>query len=75
MKSQDVLLQISLNKQNWVDVRDPNEEKSFGFYASPKVTSIDPPFGHVKAEKELYIDVNGSGFDCGEDAACDKDDL
>ena len=74
-RSQDVLLQISLNKQNWVDVKDPAEEKSFGFYASPKVTSVDPKFGHVKAEKDVTIDVFGSGFDCGDDGTCDKDDL
>lgn len=74
-KAQDVLLQISLNKQSWVDVKDPAADSSFGFYASPKVTSLDPSYGHVKAEKDVMIDVIGSGFDCGDDKDCDKEDL
>ena len=47
--AQGALLQISLNKQDWVDVKDPAATSSFTFYASPHVTSITPSYGSVKA--------------------------
>ena len=64
------LLQISLNKQDWVDVRDPASTSSFTFYASPHVTSLTPSYGGVKASNPPVIDVAGSGFECfGEDCS------
>ena len=62
--SQGALLQISLNKQDWVDVKDPAATSSFTFYASPHVTSITPSYGSVKAQTDVIIDVAGSGFEC-----------
>lgn len=67
--AQDALLQISLNKQDWVDVKDPADDKSFGFYASPHITSIKPSYGHVKATKDVNVEVTGSGFECFDDCS------
>ena len=72
--AQDALLQISLNKQDWVDVKDPADDKSFGFYASPHITSIYPsygqlPQGNVKAAKGVSVEVTGSGFECFDDCS------
>jgi hypothetical protein len=64
------MMQVSLNKQDWHDVRDPNGD-GFGYYASPHVHSLSPPFGHVKAKEDLTVDVSGSGFACT-DASCDE---
>ena len=69
--SGDTIMQISLNKQDWHDVRDPNSDSSFGYYQSPHVTSISPSFGHVKATKDVTIDVSGSGFACLDEACSD----
>jgi hypothetical protein len=60
-------MQVSLNKQDWVDIKEPALETSFSFYPSPHVTSLNPSFGHVKAAKDAIVEVTGSGFECFDD--------
>jgi hypothetical protein len=65
------LLQISLNGQDYHDVKDPQLENSFTYYASPHVLSVSPGYGHVKAAKEATLELRGSGFECF-DADCSE---
>lgn len=69
--AQEALLQISLNDQDWVDVKDPAADSSFGYYASPHVTAISPSYGHVKAAKGVTVDLSGTGFECFDDTCSD----
>lgn len=48
----DVLMEITLNGQQWHDVIDLETGKSYLYYAAPHVTSITPAFGHVKTSKD-----------------------
>ena len=45
-------------------MKDPSADSSLGIYPSPHVTSLTPSYGHVKATKDVTIDVAGSGFAC-----------
>lgn len=68
----DALLQISLNKRDWHDVKDPaSAATSFTYYAAPHITSVSPSFGHVKSTKEQFVELKGSGFECF-DADCQE---
>jgi len=69
--AQEALLQISLNNQDWVDVKDPAADSSFGYYASPHVTAISPSYGHVKAAKGVTVELSGTGFECFDDTCSD----
>jgi hypothetical protein len=69
--AQDALLQISLNNQDWHDVKDPAADSSYGYYTAPHVTSLEPSFGHVKATMDAPIQVSGSGFECFDDECSD----
>ena len=69
--AQDALLQVSLNGADWVDVKDPAADSSFTFYQAPHVTSITPSYGHVKAAKDVTVDVAGSGFECFDEDCSD----
>jgi hypothetical protein len=60
----DALLQISLNKQNWHEVKSPALDHSFTYYSSPHISSVNPPFGHVKATIQQTIELKGTGFEC-----------
>jgi hypothetical protein len=53
--AQDVLLQISLNKQDWHDARNPNDDGGYTYYVSPHVTKLTPSFGHVKATQAAIV--------------------
>jgi hypothetical protein len=50
--SQQSMIQITLNQQQWHDVFNLETGKSFEYYRAPHVTSISPSFGHVKTDKE-----------------------
>jgi hypothetical protein len=63
----DVLMQITLNQQDWHDVLNPETGKSYHYYAAPHVTSISPGFGHVKTTKDQVIEVGGTGFACSDE--------
>lgn len=67
--AQTALLQVSLNDQDWVDVKDPAADFSFAYYASPHITTITPSYGHVKAKGIVTIELSGSGFECYDDCA------
>lgn len=68
----DALLQISLNRQDWHDVKDPaTPATSFTYYAAPHITLVTPSFGHVKSTKEQYVELKGTGFECF-DADCQE---
>jgi hypothetical protein len=54
-QAQDALLQISLNDQDWHDVKDPAADSSYTYYPAPHVTGLDPSFGHVKATLDAPI--------------------
>jgi len=62
--TRDVLMQISLNHQDWHDVVNPETGTAYQYYATPHVTSVSPAFGHVKALSDPTIDIGGSGFRC-----------
>ncbi len=57
-------MQISLNKQDWLDVKDINTDTSFSLYDSPHINSISPSYGHVKARDEVILELQGTGFFC-----------
>lgn len=67
----EVMMQITLNRQNWHDVFNPENGKSYIYYAAPHVTSITPAFGHVKTTKDQIIEVGGTGFACYDDDCSD----
>jgi len=46
-----------------------SQQSSFAVYQSPHISSINPSFGHVKATKDVIVEVQGSGFECF-DAEC-----
>lgn len=60
----EILMQITLNRQQWHDVLNTDTGKSYLYYAAPHVTSITPAFGHVKTTKDQIIEVAGTGFAC-----------
>jgi len=55
---------VSLNNQDWHDVKDPTADSSYTYYASPHITQVDPNYGHVKATKSSTIKITGTGFSC-----------
>jgi hypothetical protein len=67
----DVVMQITLNQQQWHDVIDLETGKSYIYYQAPHVTSITPAFGHVKTSKDQVIEVGGTGFACYDDDCSD----
>lgn len=60
------LLQISLNNQNFVDVKRPSSSYSFEYYNSPHITSLSPSFGPVKSTNVTYMTIEGTDFVCPE---------
>lgn len=63
------VLQISFNGENWQDIltEDSDDEFTFKYYSSPKLTSIEPRYGPVK--KQNLATIKGSDFQCP-DVAC-----
>lgn len=49
--SQEVMIQISLNQQDWTDVLNLESGKSYFYQQAAHVTSLTPSFGHVKPSK------------------------
>ena len=45
-----VLMQISLNGQDYTDVPQPGKDYSLNIYESPHITKLHPSFGKVKAK-------------------------
>jgi hypothetical protein len=70
---QKILLQLSRNGKNWIDVFDPNPRvlHSFEAYAAPRIDQIEPAFGPVKPKEETTIQIKGVNFNCP-DATCSK---
>ena len=69
---QEALLQISLNNQDWHEVKDPaSAATSFTYYASPHVTSVSPSYGPIKSKTEQVVELKGTGFECF-DADCSE---
>lgn len=62
----DYMMEISLNRQDWHNVVNPESGKAFTFYLSPRITSITPSFGAVKA-KDQVVDIGGTGFNCDDE--------
>jgi len=62
------LIQISLNNEDWVNVRAPGAKHSFTYYDSPHITSISPSFGPLKAKGKFMI-ISGTNFVC-QDPPC-----
>lgn len=67
----EILMQITLNQQQWHDVLNAETGKSYLYYAAPHITSITPAFGHVKTTKDQVIEVAGSGFACYDEDCAD----
>jgi len=67
----DFLMQVSLNRQDWHDVLNPETGKAYSFYASPHITGISPSFGGVKATKDQVIELTGTGFSCSDEECAD----
>ena len=59
-----ITFQISMNQQNWIDVKGFSEHQSFVYYDSPRVISISPSFASVKSKYTQKMTITGSGFVC-----------
>ena len=60
------LIQISLNTEDWVDVKAPGSDHSFTYYDSPHITSISPSFGPLKSRTHNTMIISGTNFVCQE---------
>jgi len=67
----EVMIQITLNQQQWHDVVNIDTGKSYIYYQAPHVHSITPAFGHVKTSKDQVIEIAGTGFACYDDDCSD----
>lgn len=63
------LIQISLNSEDWVNVRSPSAAYSFVYYESPHITKIEPAFGQLKTKTNKYMTLYGTNFVC-QDPPC-----
>ena len=63
------IIQISLNNEDWINVKAPGASHSFTYYDSPHITSISPSFGPLKSKTEKTMIISGSNFVC-EDPPC-----
>lgn len=60
----ETIMQITLNRQDWHDVINPETGKSYIYFQAPHVHSITPAFGHVKTTKDQVVEIAGTGFAC-----------
>lgn len=60
------LIQISLNNEDWIDVKAPGAKHSFVYYQSPQITAISPTFGPLKSKKAKTMTISGENFICQE---------
>ena len=66
-----VLLQISLNNQDWQNAPLPKKPYTFFYYDSPHIIALHPTFGPVKAKKDQYMDIEGTNFNCPDPSCSD----
>lgn len=58
------LIQISLNNDDWINVKPPQGEFSFVYYESPHITGIKPSFGPLKSRSQKTMTISGTNFVC-----------
>ena len=58
------LIQISLNDEDWINVRAPHAGYSFTFYDSPHISKIEPAFGPLKNKEHKMMTITGTNFIC-----------
>jgi len=63
------LFQISLNDEDWINVKPPGAEHSFVYYESPHITGITPSFGPLKSKTSKTMTISGTNFVC-QDPPC-----
>lgn len=63
------LFQISLNNEDWINVKAPGATHSFVYYESPHITAIQPSFGPLKSKANKKMTISGTNFVC-QDPPC-----
>jgi len=63
------LIQISLNDEDWINVRAPGTTYSFTYYESPHMIKIEPAFGQLKNKDRKTMTITGTNFIC-QDPPC-----
>ena len=63
------LIQISLNDEDWINVKAPHSSYSFTYYDSPHITKIEPAFGPLKSKDRKTMTITGTNFVC-QDPPC-----
>lgn len=58
------IIQISLNNEDWVNVKAPGAGHSFTYYSSPHITEISPSFGPLKSKSAKMMTISGTNFVC-----------
>lgn len=63
------IIQVSLNKEDWINVKAPSATHSFVYYSSPQITKISPTFGPLKNKTNKMMTITGINFVC-QDPPC-----
>ena len=53
------LIQISLNDEDFINVKAPGSQHSFTYYESPHIIKIDPAFGQLKNKDKKTMVITG----------------
>eukprot|EP00824_Muranothrix_gubernata_P008912 TRINITY_DN2148_c0_g1_i1.p1 TRINITY_DN2148_c0_g1~~TRINITY_DN2148_c0_g1_i1.p1 ORF type:complete len:1639 (+),score=352.12 TRINITY_DN2148_c0_g1_i1:139-5055(+) len=58
------IFEISYNKQNYLKVIPKGKTHSYTYYLAPEIESISPPYGPVKADRDIILKIKGKNFKC-----------